>query len=106
MLTGPSSFGITYNVVYTGVKDGNVTGGPAPITGNGSNVVNQNPKVTVTVSNYTDSGQAISMHINVQVDAPKLGTITIFDDDLSGPYSNQQPFNAIVDHIAQLAKPS
>ncbi|MBS7564181.1 hypothetical protein KHS38_07165 [Mucilaginibacter sp. Bleaf8] len=101
ILTGPDTFGLNYQAQYSGIKSGTVSGGPYAVSGNGSFVVNDNPKVTVTISNYSDSGSYISMHIQITVDIPVIGTETIFDETLGGPYGSNN-LNEIVNHISTL----
>lgn len=96
-------FGVNYKAVYSGVKDGTVSGGPTSIPGNGSFVVNPSPKVTVIVTNYSDSGTYISMHIQITVDIPVLGTKTIFDATLGGAYGSSG-WSGIVNHISEISQ--
>ena len=96
-------FGVMYNSKYSGIKSGHVSGGPVAVSGNGSHVVNPNPKVEVIVSNYSDSGSHISMHIKITVAIPVLGTKTIFDATLGGEYG-VGGWDAIVSHLESIAK--
>lgn len=80
-------FGVNYSAHWSGVKKGQISGGPVPVPGNGSTVVNHNPDVTVIVSNYNDTGSTVSMHVKVTVAAGgPIGTKTVFDKTLSGAY--------------------
>jgi hypothetical protein len=89
-------FGLSYSAKWSGVKSGSTSGGPYPISGNGSTVVNQNPQVTLVVSDYTDTGSSISLHVSVTVDAGgAIGIKTVFDDSLSGKYP-QTGFSGMV----------
>lgn len=97
----PGKFGVNYKAVYSGVKSGTVSGGPTSIPGNGSFVVNPNPKVTVIVTNYSDSGTYISMHIQITVDIPVLGTKTIFDATLGGAYG-ASGWEGITSHLSEV----
>ncbi len=99
------NFGITYVASYSGVKDGKVSGGPVPISGNGDHTVNEDPKVVVKISNYADSGTHISMHIIITVAIPVLGTKTIFDATLGGEYK-LSGWTAIVNHISEIFQKS
>lgn len=106
--TGSDAFGLAYQAVYSGIKSGSVSGGPYAVSGNLNKVVNQSPKVTLIVSNYSDTGSYISMRVIITVDIPVIGTETIFDETLGGSYS-QGGLQAIVDHIGTLssqAKPA
>lgn len=92
-------FGLSYSADWSGVKKGNTAGGPYPVAGNGTTVVNQDPKVTLIVSDYTDTGSTISMHVEVTVDAGGvIGTKTVFDDTLSGSY----PAAGLTDMVASM----
>lgn len=86
--TAPDIFAVSYDVSYSGVKDGHVSGGPFPVDGNGTHVVNQNPKVTVAFSNWSEdkANHLISTHCNISVDAHVLGNITVFDKTIGGKY--------------------
>lgn len=103
--TAPDVFAVSYDATYSGIKSGHVAGGPIPVGGNGSYVVNQDPKVTVTVSNWTDDkvNHRISAHFKITVDAPVLGSITIFDKDLGGKYGENK-MAAIFAHIAEISQ--
>ncbi len=103
--TDPNNFGINYDVDYkTGGLFGSwkhISGGPVKNLGNGSWVVNDSPKVTVIVSNYSvDSGQQlISMHVKIDVDVPVVGTVTIYDQTLGGRYGIDN-LKELVAHIS------
>jgi hypothetical protein len=103
--TAPDQFAVAYDATYSGLKDGRVAGGPVPVNGNGTWVVNPNPKVTVIVSNWSDdhAQHLISAHIKIVVDAPVLGTITIFDKSLGGRYGEDK-LVAILAHMAEISK--
>jgi hypothetical protein len=52
--------------------------------------------VTLVVSDYTDTGSSISLHVEVTVDAGgAIGTKTVFDDSLGGNYP-QAGFSGMV----------
>ena len=99
----PGNFGITYVASYSGVKDGNVSGGPVSIPGNGNYKVNDDPEVVVKVSNYSESDTYISMHIVITVAIPVLGTKTIFDATLGGEYG-LSGWSAMVSHISKISQ--
>jgi len=84
--TDLDKFGINYQIVFTGAKDGSTNGGPMVISKNEIFQANADPLVTVTISEYEDSGATISMHILIRVALPVLGTKSIFDGILAGPY--------------------
>ncbi|ADQ80270.1 hypothetical protein Palpr_2134 [Paludibacter propionicigenes WB4] len=76
--------GISYDCVFSGVKSGHVQGGPIQVDGDMTKVVNDNPKVLVIISGYQKTAAYASMHVKITVDAPVIGTITIFDSTLGG----------------------
>jgi len=86
--TAPDTFAVNYEASYSGMKDGHLSGGPFPVNGNGTHVVNQNPKVTVTLSNWSDdkANHLISAHCKISVDVPVLGNTTVFDKTIGGKY--------------------
>ncbi|WP_413167783.1 hypothetical protein ACL6C3_13905 [Capilliphycus salinus ALCB114379] len=104
--TDPGQFAIKYEATYSGIKSGHIAGGPVPITGDSSTVVNQNPKVTVIVSNYSNDQQnhLISAHIQITVQAPVLGNITIFDKSLGGQYGINT-LQLMFAHMAEISNP-
>lgn len=90
-------FGILYSADYSGMKEGHVTGGPASLpSGNARVVVNASPEVVLIITNYVDSGSTISMHVQVTVAVPVLGTKTIFNNTLGGRYSLSNPWEDLV----------
>jgi len=93
--TGPGQRGILYEITYTGIKSGNVAGGPLPVKGEGCFQPHEDPPVTVTVSEYADVGSSITMRIHIQVQIPILGSKTIFDQILSGSCSGPQQLRAV-----------
>ncbi|MDJ1502740.1 hypothetical protein [Xanthocytophaga agilis] len=103
----PASFGIDYDVQYSG-PFGNghqKSTQPTPLTGNGQFQISNSPQVIVTVSNFTPNNATISVHINVTV---KKGLISksIFDNTLAGSFSNTAPFsvfNLIANNIGESA---
>ena len=102
--TDTDAFGISYLISFTGTKSGSTSGGPIAVNKNETLQANANPKVTVTVSDYTDTGSNISMHVVIQVAIPVLGTKTIFNETLSGPYPVVSNLSAMVDRIAKTSK--
>jgi hypothetical protein len=102
--TDTDTFGISYQISFTGTKTGSTSGGPIAVSQNESFQANANPKVTVTVSGYTDTGCTISMHVVIQVAIPVLGTKTIFDETLGGPYGAVSNLTTMVNHIAEISK--
>jgi hypothetical protein len=85
--TASDQFGIDYNATYSGIfGSGSVQGGPITVSQNGSWIINDNPRITVSVSNYSDDkgNRLVSMHITIHVDV--LGGINIFDQTLGGKY--------------------
>ncbi|MFD2574250.1 hypothetical protein ACFSUS_26685 [Spirosoma soli] len=97
--TAPGQFGILYEAKYSGVKDGHVSGGPLSVSGNGEYVVNKNPEITVTISNYSNTGSNISMQIKIYVNA--YGGHTIFNQALGGSFGGD-PVKAIFDNMTEL----
>jgi hypothetical protein len=85
--TAPDQFGISYNSTYSGVSgNGSVQGGPITVSQNGSWTVNDNPRITVSVSNYSDDkgNRLVSTHVTINVDV--LGGVKIYDQTLGGKY--------------------
>ena|SRR5215813_8218676 len=84
--TAPDQFGISYDSSYSGIYSGHNAGGPITVSQNGSWKVNDNPTITVSVSNYSDdkSNRQVSMHANINVDI--IGVGTIYDKTLGGRY--------------------
>lgn len=78
------SLGLIYEADFSGVKSGHVSGGPREINGDGTIVVNPNPKVVVSISQYKRTDTYGSMHIKITVDIPVIGSETIFDKTLGG----------------------
>ncbi|WP_103071556.1 hypothetical protein [Aquimarina sediminis] len=83
---GKGDFGIDYHSKFSGIKDGEVKGGPISIDGNLTKVVNKSPEVKVIVSNYNKTNDYISMHVKIDVDIPVIGNETIYEQTLGGSY--------------------
>lgn len=105
--TSPSEFSITYEVVYSGIRNGRaVSNAPIAIKGNGKWTVTQEPvQVDVEISNYSVdvTTKTVSLHIHVIAHSNVLGNITLFDETLGGKYGID-PVNAIMSHINMLAE--
>jgi hypothetical protein len=86
---GGGKVGLTYESTFSGVKDGSVQGGPIEVPGNLQRVINDSPKVTITVTEYQNTGTYASIHVEITVDIPVLGTKTIYSQTLGGNYSAQ-----------------
>jgi len=99
--TDLDKFGINYQIVFSGAKDGSTSGGPIAVRKNEIFQANADPLVTVTVSEYLDSGSTISMHILIQVALPILGTKAIFDGTLAGSYSAPDTTHPTANRIVQ-----
>lgn len=84
---GNSKFGLSYEAEYRGVQDGSVKGGPFEITGNETRTVHDSPRVEVILNNFDKTSNHVSVHVRITVDIPVIGTETIFDETLSGSYS-------------------
>jgi hypothetical protein len=98
--TAPDQFGMNYNAAYSGIfGNGNVQGGPIPVSGNGQWNVHDGPRITVSVSNYSDdtSNRIVSMHVTINVDV--LGGINIFDQTLGGKYGIGASWGALAEAI-------
>lgn len=89
------NFGISYESKFSGVKDGHVQGGPVEITGNMNKVVNKSPKVTISISNFHKSDEIVAMTIKITVDIPVIGSETIYNQTLSGPYNSASGWETI-----------
>ena len=101
--TNPGEFGVNYEAEYSGIQNGRVAGGPIPISGNGSWVVNQDPKVTVNVSNYSDDKNARVISGHVKITLAMLGNHTIFDKTMGGKYGIN-PLAMILEHFTGINK--
>ncbi|MDS0527350.1 hypothetical protein NNC19_16795 [Clostridium sp. SHJSY1] len=80
------SFRVNYDSKFSGIKEGHIQGGPIDISGNTSIVVNNNPKVSVIISqfHYDIPNNYISLHITITVDIPIIGNQIIYNQTLSG----------------------
>lgn len=97
--TQDGKFGILYLAKYSGLQSGKVTGGhPFFISGNETVEVYKSPKITLVVSNYSDTGRSISMHITIQVEF--VGEHTIFNKTLGGSYGIASDLAIIYQHQA------
>jgi hypothetical protein len=102
--TGPGTFGLGYEFMYSGIKSGNTSSDqPIAVSGNGTAIANPDPKVTYTIANYSDSGTYISMQVTIVVDIPVLGTKTIFNETLGGAYGTDN-LKLMVKYIAEISK--
>jgi|SRR5580692_11271050 hypothetical protein len=102
--TAPGQFGLNYQFLYSGIKSGSSSSdAPIVVTANGTYIANPSPKVTYTIAGYTDTGNSISMQVTIMVDIPALGTKTVFNETLSGPYGADNP-DSMVNHIAEKSK--
>ncbi len=101
LINEPEKFALNYNANYSGIKNGNLSGGPIPVGDNGSHIEHDDPKVILEVSNYSDDGSVISFHVKVTVDASQagLGTITLFDQTLGGKYGDVS-IGSVIAHVA------
>lgn len=96
---GSGKFGLTYDSGFSGVKKGHVSGGPYEVTGNENIVVNENPKVVATISNFNKTESYISMHEKITVDIPIIGTKTIYDQTIGGEYSSETGWTVALDEL-------
>lgn len=87
--TDSKTFAIDYDCTFSGVKSGHVQGGPISVFGNTTVIVNQNPEVKVTITQFNNdtSRNYISLHIKIEVNIPVIGWKTIFDETLGGDYN-------------------
>lgn len=92
-------FGLSYESVFNGIKDGHVQGGPHEITGNTEITVHKSPKVVLTISNYNETESVISMTVNISVNIPGIGNENIYNQTLSGTYSNTPGWKHITTSI-------
>ncbi|HSZ33250.1 MAG TPA: hypothetical protein VK772_08060, partial [Puia sp.] len=65
---------------------------------------NADPLVTVTISEFADSGTNISIHVMIRVAIPVIGTRTIFDETLAGHYSATSNLSDMVNLISKISK--
>lgn len=84
---GAKKVGLTYESKFSGIKSGDVHGGPFEVDDNMSKTLNNSPKVQLAISGYQNTGSYASMHVKITVDIPVLGTKTIYDKTLGGNYS-------------------
>ncbi|MDN3657859.1 hypothetical protein QWZ08_19560 [Ferruginibacter paludis] len=103
--TAVGKFGVTYQITYTGRKTGSSSGGPQAVDGNTSFQASDDPPVTVNVSDYSDSGSFISIHVNIKVKIPIVGFKDIFDQTLAGNYSTPGAnLKNMFNRIAEISK--
>lgn len=86
---GGAKVGLTYESEFSGIKSGQVSGGPIEVDGNIARDVNPDPKVTISVSGYENTGSHASMHVSITVaiPLPLVGTKTIYSQTLAGDYT-------------------
>jgi hypothetical protein len=97
-------FGLSYAISYSATKSGSTNGGPINVGGNETFQANASPLVIVTITDYADSGNTISMHVVITVAIPVLGTKIIFDETLAGPYSATSNLATMMTRIAEISK--
>lgn len=87
---GAGKVGLRYESKFSGIKDGDVSGGPIEIDGNLEKTIHNDPKVAITVSGYQNTGSYASMHVKIVVDGPfPIGKVTIYDQTLGGNFQAQ-----------------
>jgi hypothetical protein len=84
--TASDQFALYYTANYSGVANGSISGGPVAVNGNGVHVVNPTPRVTVTISNYSDNKASKTISLHVAVAVQYGATYTVFDQTLGGKY--------------------
>lgn len=86
---GNNIFALNYDSVFSGLKFGQVQGGPISVSGNTTIIVNNDPKVTVTIGQFNQDLQnnSISLHVMIDVDIPVIGLKTIYNQTLGGNYN-------------------
>ena len=99
---GAGRVGINYHSKFSGVKDGEVSGGPIEVSGDIEKVVNQSPKVTVIVSQFNKTSNYISMHVKIVVDIPVIGSETIYSKTLGGDLGAETGFAVALDGVKKL----
>lgn len=97
-------FGLSYESVFNGIKNGHVQGGPYKITENTEITVHNSPQVILTISNYNKTESIISMTVNINVDIPGIGKEIIYNQTLSGMYSNTPGWKHITSSLKDKAE--
>jgi hypothetical protein len=99
---GDGNIGLSYDSSFSGVKSGQVHGGPIVITGNEEKVVNQSPRVVVSISEFNKSKSYASVHVRIIVDVPVLGSQTIYNQTLGGHYEESTGWRVAMENIESI----
>lgn len=92
--------GIAYQCRYSGIYDGNTTGGPTEVSGNESKLIHNNPDIKLSITNYQKSESYVAMHIKIDVDSYGIGTI--FDQTLGGQIPKESGWKPLFAHLDSL----
>lgn len=97
--------GINYDVSFSGIKSGHVTGGPIVVKGNEMVKLHSDPDVFVEVTQFQKSKTYVSMHIKIAVHAPSpIGEKVIFDQTLGGNIPAENGFTIPILQLNELAE--
>ncbi|MDY0321396.1 MAG: hypothetical protein WHU93_02165 [Arcobacteraceae bacterium] len=99
---GDGNIGLSYDSSFSGVKSGQVHGGPIAINGNEDKVVNQTPRIVVSISEFNKSKSYASMHVRIVVDIPVLGNKTIYNQTLGGHYEESTGWAVAMENIESI----
>jgi hypothetical protein len=99
---GDGNIGLSYDSSFSGVKNGQVHGGPIVITGNEEKVVNQTPRIVVSISEFNKSDSKASVHVRIIVDVPVLGNQTIYNQTLKGEYGTSTGWEVAMENIESI----
>jgi hypothetical protein len=86
---GNNIFALNYDSVFSGLKSGQVQGGPISVSRNTTIIVNNDPKVTVAISQFNLDLRKnyVFLHVKIDVDIPVIGSETIYEQTLGGNYN-------------------
>ena len=93
---GNGQLGLSYESTFSGIKEGDVKGGPEEIDGDVEKVVNDSPKVVVAVSEFNKASNYASMHVEISVEIPVIGTEQIYSQTLGGSYSEDTGWSVAI----------
>ena len=72
--------GLMYEAKYWGIVPGHASGGPFHVTGNITKPIHEDPKIVLQITNWSEQGGYISMHVKITVH----GLGVVFDQNLGG----------------------
>ena len=85
---GNGKVGIKYESVYSGIKNGQMKGGPLEIHKNVDKVFNMSPEVKIVISQFSKESDYVTMNVCIVVSVPVIGEHTIYNQTLSGKFDN------------------